>query len=60
MVVPDVEGVCRDEVVPFEDLHVVNLEPGPEPVAAAGGHHHPVGDQPGGTEEEEVAELKGR
>ena len=58
MVVPDVEGVGRDQVVAFQHLHVVHLKPGPEPISLPGPGDYPVRDQPWGAQQQKVAELE--
>ena len=51
MIIPDVEGVGRDEVVPFQDLHVVDLE------SIRGPRYDPIADEAGRAEQEQIAEL---
>lgn len=48
--VSNVKGVGRDQVVALQDLHVVHLEPGPQPVIRTAAGNHPVGYEPGGAE----------
>jgi hypothetical protein len=49
VVVPDVECVCRDQVVSLEHLHVVHLEASAQPVTRGGTDH---GAGAGGAEQE--------
>ena len=55
MIIPDVEGVGRDEVVPFQDLHVVDLESRAQSIR--GPRYDPIADEAGRAEQEQIAEL---
>ena len=54
VVIPDVEGVGGDEVVALQHLHVVHVEARAQ---LEGRPDHAVGEEAGGAQQEQVAEL---